>query len=105
MKVLTKPNINGGLDVVIENANTVETVAIRNAFSDIVDNRRYAQAHCSRIISALRENKGLTKYHEEYKDSGRREAWLNDHPQPEPKVVYKEVPVAVKVPFEADGWM
>ena len=67
MEVKTRTNANGGLDVMYLGANKEETVALRNAFSDVPINRKYAQAHDSAIIEAARKNPALTKYHQSYK--------------------------------------
>ena len=67
MEVKTRTNANGGLDVMYLGANRDETVALRNAFSDVPINRKYAQAHDSAIIEAARHSAALTEYHQHYK--------------------------------------
>jgi len=69
MNVKVNVREDGLYDVVVFGMCKRDVVALRNAHSDVVVNRRYAQAVDDAIINALRDNDVITELHEEWKDS------------------------------------
>lgn len=91
--VKTRPNDNDGLDVVFLGLSFEETAAIRNAFSDVDQNREYARSWSAGIMDAIRGNAELSKVHAEYKKEIRDAV-------PAEVYEYDDEPVS----DEFDGW-
>ena len=72
MLVTVKTNVREDdlYDVVLLNLTARDVVALRNAHSDLVLNRRFAQAVSGNIISGLRRNPIVSQLHEDWKASG-----------------------------------